>query len=65
MSRTATKTQDAVIDVVLNDTAVANIEKAQDLAAIHEQEKSELMDLGRRLGQMETAAFRVANTTSV
>ena len=35
MSRTATKTQEAVTDVVLNDTAVANMEKAQDLAAIH------------------------------
>ncbi|WP_218241543.1 hypothetical protein [Comamonas fluminis] len=57
MSRTATKTQEPVTDVVLDKNAVANIEKAQDLAAIHEHEKAELMDLGRRLGQMETAAF--------
>ena len=38
MSRTATKTQEPVTDVVLNENAVTNIEKAQDALAIEDQQ---------------------------
>lgn len=40
MSRTPTTTQEPVTDVVLNDNAVANIERAQDALAIQAQEAS-------------------------
>ena len=64
MSRTATKTQEAVTDVVLNDSAVANIEKAQDAVARLDQEADEILAAGIDLGRLEALDFMatVANS---
>ena len=51
MPRITTKTQEAVTDVVLNDTAVANIEKAQDaLAAIEQETEVKVRAMALQLG---------------
>lgn len=64
MSRTATKTQEVVTDVVLNDSAVANIEKAQDAVARLDQEADEILAAGIDLGRLEALDFMatVANS---
>lgn len=64
MSRTPTKTQEPVTDVVLNDNAVANIEKAQDAVARFDHEADEVLAAGIDLGRLEALDFMatVANS---
>lgn len=57
MSRTPTKTQEPVTDVVLNDNAVANIEKAQDAVTRLDQEADEILAAGVDLGRLEALDF--------
>ena len=64
MSRTAIKTQETVTDVVLNDTAVANIEKAQDAVARLDKEADEILASGIDLGRLEALDFVVTVTSS-
>ena len=64
MSRTTTKPQQPVTDVVLNPNAVANIKKAQDAVARLDQEADEILAAGIDLGRLEALDFVVTVTSS-
>lgn len=64
MGRIPTKTQEPVTDVVLSDSAVAKIEKAQDAVARLDKEADEILAAGIDLGRLEALDFvaTVANS---
>jgi hypothetical protein len=57
MARTPTKTTPPAAEPALNETALADLNQAPSKLLAVQESMAEMLDLGRRLGQMETASF--------